>query len=98
MTQAEQESEMNILKKLMQCLCGCGNHDGREHVQSPTAQLRPGPADILASDANGIIPAQVRVITHVVLLDADRKQIQCVVRPLQILRAAGTWAKIGGMK
>ncbi|MCM4445178.1 hypothetical protein MMR72_30535, partial [Escherichia coli] len=28
---------MNILKKLMQCLCGCGKHDGREHVQSPTA-------------------------------------------------------------
>ncbi|EPO4229357.1 phage tail fiber C-terminal domain-containing protein, partial [Escherichia coli] len=25
---------MNILKKLMQRLCGCGKHDGREHVQS----------------------------------------------------------------
>ncbi|MGK3384809.1 phage tail fiber C-terminal domain-containing protein, partial [Escherichia coli] len=23
---------MNILKKLMQRLCGCGKHDGREHV------------------------------------------------------------------
>ncbi|EGZ3006379.1 phage tail protein, partial [Escherichia coli] len=37
---------MNILKKLMQRLCGCGKHDGREHVQSLTAQLRLGPADI----------------------------------------------------
>ncbi|ENU2285031.1 phage tail fiber C-terminal domain-containing protein, partial [Escherichia coli] len=27
---------MNILKKLMQRLCGCGKHDGREHVQSLT--------------------------------------------------------------
>ncbi|WP_249932745.1 phage tail fiber C-terminal domain-containing protein, partial [Escherichia coli] len=26
------------------------------------------------------------------------KQIQCVVRPLQILRADGTWENIGGMK
>ncbi|ENU2406699.1 phage tail fiber C-terminal domain-containing protein, partial [Escherichia coli] len=25
---------MNILKKLMQRMCGCGKHDGREHVQS----------------------------------------------------------------
>ncbi|EHY3490248.1 phage tail fiber C-terminal domain-containing protein [Escherichia coli] len=33
-----------------------------------------------------------------VLLDADKKQIQCVVRPLQILRADGTWENIGGMK
>ncbi|EFK3438382.1 phage tail protein, partial [Escherichia coli] len=24
---------MNILKKLMQRLCGCGKHDGREHGQ-----------------------------------------------------------------
>ncbi|EEX8423194.1 phage tail fiber C-terminal domain-containing protein, partial [Escherichia coli] len=24
--------------------------------------------------------------------------IQCVVRPLQILRADGTWENIGGMK
>ncbi len=38
--QAEQENDMNILKKLMQRLCGCGKHDGREHVQSLTAQLR----------------------------------------------------------
>ena len=44
---------MNILKKLMQRLCGCGKHDGREHVQSLTAQLRLGPADILESDENG---------------------------------------------
>ncbi|EPT5196446.1 hypothetical protein ACVRC0_005024, partial [Escherichia coli] len=29
---------MNILKKLMQRLCGCGKHDGREHGQSLTAQ------------------------------------------------------------
>ncbi|EJI1291252.1 phage tail protein, partial [Escherichia coli] len=27
---------MNILKKLMQRLCGCGKHDGREHGQSLT--------------------------------------------------------------
>ncbi|EEZ1961541.1 phage tail fiber C-terminal domain-containing protein, partial [Escherichia coli] len=26
------------------------------------------------------------------------KQIQCVVRPLQILRADGVWENIGGMK
>ncbi len=89
---------MNILKKLMQRLCGCGKHDGREHVQSLTAQLRLGPADILESDENGIIPEQDRIITQVVILDADKKQIQCVVRPLQILRADGTWENIGGMK
>ncbi|EFJ9692837.1 phage tail protein [Escherichia coli] len=96
--QAEQENDMNILKKLMQRLCGCGKHDGREHVQSLTAQLRLGPADILESDENGIIPEQDRVITQVVILDADKKQIQCVVRPLQILRADGRWENIGGMK
>ncbi|EIP0407193.1 phage tail fiber C-terminal domain-containing protein [Escherichia coli] len=39
-----------------------------------------------------------KVITQVVILDADKKQIQCVVRPLQILRADGTWENIGGMK
>ncbi|EER6743112.1 phage tail protein [Escherichia coli] len=38
------------------------------------------------------------VTTQVVILDADKKQIQCVVRPLQILRADGTWENIGGMK
>ncbi len=59
---------MNILKKLMQRLCGCGKHDGREHGQSLTAQLRLGPADILESDENGIIPEQARVITQVVIL------------------------------
>ncbi|EIO30586.1 hypothetical protein ECPA40_1399 [Escherichia coli PA40] len=63
-----------------------------------TAQLRLGPADILESDENGIIPEQDRVVTQVVILDADKKQIQCVVRPLQILRADGTWENIGGMK
>lgn len=96
--QAEQENDMNILKKLMQRLCGCGKHDGCEHGLSLTAQLRLGPADILESDENGIIPEQDRVITQVVILDADKKQIQCVVRPLQILRADGTWENIGGMK
>ncbi|WP_252348064.1 phage tail fiber C-terminal domain-containing protein, partial [Escherichia coli] len=55
-------------------------------------------ADILESDENGIIPEQDRVITQVVILDADKKQIQCVVRPLQILRADGRWENIGGMK
>ncbi|WP_249509897.1 phage tail fiber C-terminal domain-containing protein, partial [Escherichia coli] len=45
-----------------------------------------------------IIPEQDRVITQVVILDADKKQIQCVVRPLQILRADGRWENIGGMK
>ncbi len=89
---------MNILKKLMQRLCGCGKHDDREHGELLTAQLRLGPADILESDENGIIPEQDRVITQVVILDADKKQIQCVVRPLQILRADGTWENIGGMK
>ncbi len=89
---------MNILKKLMQCLCGCGKHDDREHGELLTAQLRLGPADILESDENGIIPEQDRVITQVVILDADKKQIQCVVRPLQILRADGRWENIGGMK
>ncbi|EFK9327578.1 phage tail fiber C-terminal domain-containing protein, partial [Escherichia coli] len=54
--------------------------------------------DILESDENGIIPEQDRVITQVVILDTDKKQIQCVVRPLQILRADGTWENIGGMK
>ncbi|EFG4254262.1 phage tail protein, partial [Escherichia coli] len=53
---------------------------------------------ILESDENGIIPEQARVITQVVILDADKKQIQCVVRPLQILRADGRWENIGGMK
>ncbi|WDC08810.1 phage tail fiber C-terminal domain-containing protein [Escherichia albertii] len=47
---------------------------------------------------NSIIPEQARVITQVVILDADKKQIQCVVRPLQILRADGKWENIGGMK
>ncbi len=41
--------------------------------QSLTAQLRLGPADILESDENGIIPEQDRVITQVVILDADKK-------------------------
>ncbi|CTW82623.1 prophage tail fiber C-terminus family protein [Escherichia coli] len=89
---------MNILKKLMQRLCGCGKHDDRENGEFLTAQLRLGPADILESDENGIIPEQGRVITQVVILDADKKQIQCVVRPLQILRADGRWENIGGMK
>ncbi len=75
----------------MQRLCGCGKHDDRENGELLTAQLRLGPADILESDENGIIPEQARVITQVV-------QIQCVVRPLQILRADGTWENIGGMK
>ncbi|UIV35207.1 phage tail fiber C-terminal domain-containing protein [Escherichia coli] len=88
---------MNILKKLMQRLCGCGKHDDREHG-STYSTAATGPADILESDENGIIPEQDRVITQVVILDADKKQIQCVVRPLQILRADGTWENIGGMK
>ncbi|CTT22832.1 prophage tail fiber C-terminus family protein [Escherichia coli] len=92
------QNDMNVLKKLMQRLCGYGKHDDREHGELLTAQLRLGPADILESDENGIIPEQDRVITQVVILDADKKQIQCVVRPLQILRADGTWENIGGMK
>ncbi|STI86936.1 prophage tail fiber C-terminus family protein [Escherichia coli] len=40
---------MNILKKLMQRLCGCGKHDDRENGELLTAQLRLGPADILES-------------------------------------------------
>ncbi len=39
---------MNILKKLMQRLCGYGKHDDREHGELLTAQLRLGPADILS--------------------------------------------------
>ncbi|STK42839.1 prophage tail fiber C-terminus family protein [Escherichia coli] len=61
----------------MQRLCGYGKHDDREHGELLTAQLRLGPADILESDENGIIPEQARVITQVVILDADKKQIQC---------------------
>ncbi|OVD88911.1 phage tail protein [Escherichia coli] len=49
-------------------------------------------------DEKSVHPGEVRVITQVVILDADKKQIQCVVRPLQILRADGTWENIGGMK
>ncbi|STH63476.1 tail fiber protein of bacteriophage BP-933W [Escherichia coli] len=56
---------MNILRKLMERLCGCGKHDDCEHGQSLTAQLRLGPADILESDENGIIPEQDGVITQV---------------------------------
>ena len=89
---------MNILKKLMQRLCGCGKHGDCEHGQSLPVQLRLGTAAILESDANGIIQEQDRIITQVVILDADKKQIQCVVRPLQILRADGTWENIGGLK
>ncbi|EPM6594735.1 phage tail fiber C-terminal domain-containing protein, partial [Escherichia coli] len=48
--QAEQENDMNVLKKLMQRLCGYGKHDDREHGELLTAQLRLGPADILESD------------------------------------------------
>ncbi|WP_252401689.1 phage tail fiber C-terminal domain-containing protein [Escherichia coli] len=78
---------------------GCLEIQGASlHGQSLTVQLRLGPADILESDENGIIPEQDRVITQVVILDADKKQIQCVVRPLQILRADGRWENIGGMK
>ncbi|WP_244575703.1 phage tail fiber C-terminal domain-containing protein, partial [Escherichia coli] len=51
---------MNVLKKLMQRLCGYGKHDDREHGELLTAQLRLGPADILESDENGIIPEQDR--------------------------------------
>ncbi|EEW9427112.1 phage tail fiber C-terminal domain-containing protein, partial [Escherichia coli] len=47
-----------------------GKHDDREHGELLTAQLRLGPADILESDENGIIPEQDRVITQVVILDA----------------------------
>ncbi|WP_087675765.1 phage tail fiber C-terminal domain-containing protein [Escherichia coli] len=57
-----------------------------------------GPAAILESDENGINPEQARVIAQVVILAADKKQIQCVVRPLQTLRADGTSENIGGMK
>ncbi|WP_087673507.1 phage tail fiber C-terminal domain-containing protein [Escherichia coli] len=92
------EKDRNRLGKGMQSLCGCGKHDDCEHGQSLTVQLRLGPADILESDENGIIPEQDGVITQVVILDADKKQIQCVVRPLQILRADGRWENIGGMK
>ncbi|ENE3279915.1 TPA: phage tail fiber C-terminal domain-containing protein [Escherichia coli] len=32
------------------------------------------------------------------LTHRQKIRIQCVVRPLQILRADGTWENIGGMK
>ncbi|HAT8011610.1 phage tail fiber C-terminal domain-containing protein [Citrobacter rodentium] len=60
--------------------------------------MRPSPANILESDEHGIIPELDMVITQVVKLDADKRQIQCVVRPLQIWRTDGTWENIGGMK
>ncbi|STI86809.1 tail fiber protein of bacteriophage BP-933W [Escherichia coli] len=87
---------MNILKKLMQRLCGCGKHVAVNTCSRLQQQLRLGPADILESDENGIIPEQDRVITQVVILDADKKQIQCVVRPLQILRADGRGKILAG--
>ncbi|MCV5133010.1 phage tail protein, partial [Escherichia coli] len=40
--QAEQENDMNVLKKLMQRLRGYGKHDDREHGELLTAQLRLG--------------------------------------------------------
>ncbi|EEQ2459921.1 TPA: hypothetical protein JWI70_000003 [Escherichia coli] len=40
-----------------------------------------------------MILEQDRVITQVVILDADKKLIQCVVRPLQIRCADGTREK-----
>ena len=61
-----------------------------------------GPVDGLKSVLLNSTPVldseQARVITQVVILDADKKQIQCVVRPLQILRADGRWENIGGIK
>ncbi|MGC9726802.1 phage tail fiber C-terminal domain-containing protein, partial [Escherichia coli] len=61
------------LKKLMQRLCGCGKHDGREHVQSLTAQLRLGPADILESDENGII--RKRLVRTVLIFTESSDQL-----------------------
>lgn len=57
MIQAEQENDMNILKKLMQRLCGHGKHDGREHggTYSTTAS---GAGRHPESDENGIIPSR----------------------------------------
>ncbi|HAT8014204.1 phage tail fiber C-terminal domain-containing protein [Citrobacter rodentium] len=78
----------------MHSLCGCGKRGAGENGQSITAQLRPGPANILVSDENGIIPEQDTVITQVVILDAEKS----VVRPLQIRRADGAWENIGEMK
>ncbi|WP_087673956.1 phage tail fiber C-terminal domain-containing protein [Escherichia coli] len=63
-----------------------------------TGRLGGGPEDILGSDEKGMTPGQARVTTQVVILDADKKQIECVVRPLQILRADGAWENIGWMK
>ena len=71
--QAEQENDMNILKKRMQRLCGCGKHDDRENGEGLRAQLRLGPADILESDENGISQEQARGRTQVEMLDGARK-------------------------
>ncbi|BEH92878.1 phage tail fiber C-terminal domain-containing protein [Escherichia coli] len=71
---------MNILKKLMQRLCGCGKHDDRENGELLTAQLRLGPADILESDENGIIPEQARWICPYIsrhLLSLNPLQARC---------------------
>ncbi len=80
---------MNILKKLMQRLCGCGKHDDCEHVQSLTAQLRLGPADILESGA---------LITGLTFLDPkDATRVQGFFQHLQVRFGDGPWQDVKGL-
>ncbi|HDC1792634.1 TPA: phage tail fiber C-terminal domain-containing protein, partial [Salmonella enterica] len=63
---------MTIFKKIKHCLSG-----GDKSVE-----LRLGPAEILVSDDNGVIPEQGgRILTQVIILDAPKGQIECVYRP-----------------
>ncbi|ECJ2391283.1 hypothetical protein FNI84_24030, partial [Salmonella enterica subsp. salamae] len=49
-----------------------------------------GPAEILVSDDNGVIPEQGgRVLTQVIILDAPKGQIECIYRPLQMRQDGG---------
>ncbi|EAZ1917928.1 hypothetical protein BZD31_25895, partial [Salmonella enterica] len=56
---------MTIFKKIKHYLFGCDK----------SVELRLGPAEILVSDDNGVIPEQGgRVLTQVIILDAPKGQ------------------------
>ncbi|ECR8540966.1 hypothetical protein F2E11_21000 [Salmonella enterica] len=79
---------MTIFKKIKHCLFGCDK----------SVELRLGPAEILVSDDNGVIPEQGgRVLTQVIILDAPKGQIECVYRPQQVRQDGGEWEDIKGM-
>ncbi|EMA3755646.1 hypothetical protein CBY07_020305 [Salmonella enterica] len=79
---------MTIFKKIKHCLSG-----GDKSVE-----LRLGPAEILVSDDNGVIPEQGgRILTQVIILDAPKGQIECIYRPLQVRQDGGEWEDIKGM-